>query len=155
MAKISKLPASVINQIAAGEVVERPSSVIKELLENAVDSGATRIDVSVERGGKDLIRIADNGCGMSPEDLELAFLPHATSKIHSAEELENIQTLGFRGEALAAIAEISRVRCTTRTHDSDHASCLEIEGGLRTRSARHLAPRAPFLKCETCFLTPR
>lgn len=130
MSKIQKLPASVINQIAAGEVVERPSSVMKELLENAVDAGATRIDVVVERGGKDLIRIADDGSGMSAEDLELAFQPHATSKLHTAQDLERIHTLGFRGEALAAIAEISKVRCQSRTADSDNACCIEIEGGL-------------------------
>src|SRR5882757_5876894 len=111
---IRQLPPSVINQIAAGEVVERPSSVVKELLENAIDAGATRIDVTVERGGRDLIRIADNGKGMVPEDLPLAFQPHATSKLAAAEDLYRIATLGFRGEALAAIAEISKVRCQSR-----------------------------------------
>ena len=130
MPKIQRLPASVINQIAAGEVVERPASVIKELLENAVDAGASRIDVSVERGGKDMIRIADNGCGMEAEDLLLAFQPHATSKLHHAEDLEQIHTLGFRGEALAAIAEIAKVRCLTRIAAADQASSIEIEGGL-------------------------
>lgn len=130
MGKIQRLPASVINQIAAGEVVERPASVVKELLENAVDSGATRIDLSVERGGKDLIRVADNGCGMDPDDLLMAFQAHATSKLSTAEDLENIQTLGFRGEALAAITEISRTRCVTRRPDSDHGHSIEIEGGI-------------------------
>ncbi|MFM7315336.1 MAG: DNA mismatch repair endonuclease MutL [bacterium] len=130
MPKIQRLPASVINQIAAGEVVERPASVIKELLENAVDAGASRIDVAVERGGKDMIRIADNGCGMVAEDLLLAFQPHATSKLSSSQDLEHIHTLGFRGEALAAIAEISKVRCLSRTADADQASSIEIEGGL-------------------------
>jgi len=130
MGKIQRLPASVVNQIAAGEVVERPASVVKELLENAVDSGATRIDLSVERGGKDLIRVADNGCGMEPDDLLMAFQAHATSKLSTAEDLENIQTLGFRGEALAAIAEISRTRCVTRRADCDHAQSIEIEGGI-------------------------
>lgn len=130
MGKIQRLPASVINQIAAGEVVERPASVVKELLENAVDSGATRIDLSVERGGKDLIRVADNGCGMETDDLLMAFQAHATSKLSSAEDLENIQTLGFRGEALAAISEISRTRCTTKRHDADHGHSIEIEGGI-------------------------
>ena len=130
MGKIQRLPASVINQIAAGEVVERPASVVKELLENAVDSGATRIDLSVERGGKDLIRVADNGCGMETDDLLMAFQAHATSKLSSAEDLENIQTLGFRGEALAAISEISRTRCTTKRHDADHGHAIEIEGGI-------------------------
>jgi DNA mismatch repair protein MutL len=119
-----------VNQIAAGEVVERPASVVKELLENAVDSGATRIDLAVERGGKDLIRVADDGCGMDSEDLMLAFQAHATSKLSTAEELEHITTLGFRGEALAAIAEISRTRCTTRKVDADNANSVEIEGGV-------------------------
>src|SRR6188768_2811343 len=110
MGIIRQLPPSVINQIAAGEVVERPASVVKELLENAIDAGASRVEVSVERGGKDLIRVADDGKGMDPDDLILAFQPHATSKLVEAEDLHRIRTLGFRGEALAAIAEISRVR---------------------------------------------
>ena len=130
MGKIQRLPASVVNQIAAGEVVERPASVVKELLENAVDSGATRIDLAVERGGKDMIRVADDGSGMDSEDLMLAFQAHATSKLSTAEDLEHITTLGFRGEALAAIAEISRTKCTTRKADADNANSVEIEGGL-------------------------
>ncbi len=131
MGRIHKLPAAVINQIAAGEVVERPASVVKELLENAVDSGARRIDLAVERGGKDLIRVADDGRGMDADDLPMAFSAHATSKLQSAEDLERISTLGFRGEALAAIAEISRTRCVTRTIDSETALGLEIEGGIQ------------------------
>src|SRR5271166_4337510 len=107
MGVIRQLPQSVVNQIAAGEVVERPASVVKELLENAIDAGAKRIDVTVERGGKDLVRVADDGVGISPEDLPYAFLPHATSKLADAEDLFRIATLGFRGEALAAIAEVS------------------------------------------------
>ncbi len=130
MGRIQKLPAAVVNQIAAGEVVERPASVVKELLENAVDSGARRIDLAVERGGKDLIRVADDGRGMDAEDLPLAFSAHATSKLQTAEDLERIMTLGFRGEALAAIAEISRTRCLTRTADAETAIALEIEGGM-------------------------
>ena len=106
MGIIRQLPAAVINQIAAGEVVERPASVVKELLENAIDAGATRIDLSVERGGKDLVRVADNGVGMAPDDLVLAFQPHATSKLAEADDLYRVRTLGFRGEALAAIAEV-------------------------------------------------
>jgi len=129
MGIINQLPASVINQIAAGEVVERPASVVKELLENAIDAGASRVDVSVERGGKDLIRIADNGTGISPEDLPLAFRPHATSKLAVADDLFRIATLGFRGEALAAIAEISRVRCQTRTPGAAEGCEVTIEGG--------------------------
>ena len=129
MGIINQLSASVINQIAAGEVVERPASVVKELLENAVDAGATRVDLTVERGGKDLIRVADNGKGMSPDDLPLAFTPHATSKLASADDLFRISTLGFRGEALAAIAEISRVKCQTRQADAPEGSEINIDGG--------------------------
>ncbi|WP_152050376.1 DNA mismatch repair endonuclease MutL [Tautonia marina] len=129
MGMIRELSPSVVNQIAAGEVVERPASVVKELLENAIDAGATRIELTVERGGRDLIRIADNGTGISREDLPLAFRPHATSKLSEADDLHRIRTLGFRGEALAAIAEISRVRCQTRSADAEVGSELAIEGG--------------------------
>jgi DNA mismatch repair protein MutL len=131
MGIIRELPPSVINQIAAGEVVERPASVVKELLENAIDAGATRIELSVERGGKDLVRVADNGGGMDRDDLLLAFRPHATSKLSEAGDLFRIATLGFRGEALAAIAEVSKVRCQTRTADAAAiGSEIEIEGGV-------------------------
>ena len=129
MGIIRQLPAAVVNQIAAGEVVERPASVVKELLENAIDAQATRIDLTVERGGKDLVRVADNGLGMSPDDLLLAFQPHATSKLVEADDLYRIRTLGFRGEALAAIAEISKVRCQTRQACAGEGSELSIEGG--------------------------
>jgi DNA mismatch repair protein MutL len=129
MGIINQLPASVINQIAAGEVVERPASVVKELLENAIDAGAARIDVTVERGGKDLIRVADSGLGIAPDDLPLAFMPHATSKLSVADDLFHIHTLGFRGEALAAIAEVSRVRCQSRQADASDGLELTIEGG--------------------------
>ncbi len=130
MGIIRQLSASVINQIAAGEVVERPSSVVKELLENAIDAGATRVDVSVERGGKDLVRVADDGKGMSVDDLPLAFTPHATSKLAEADDLFRIATLGFRGEALAAIAEISRTRCQSRSANSPTGAEITIEGGV-------------------------
>src|SRR5262245_38032647 len=129
MGIIRQLPPSVINQIAAGEVVERPASVVKELLENAIDAGATRIDVTVERGGRDLIRIADNGKGIDREDLLLAFQPHATSKLNSADDLFHVKTLGFRGEALAAIAEVSKIKCQTRTTDATTGSEITIDGG--------------------------
>src|SRR5271155_4456180 len=124
MGIIRNLPKSVINQIAAGEVVERPASVVKELLENAIDAQATRIDLAVERGGKDLIRVADNGQGMSADDLVLAFQPHATSKLADAADLFRIRTLGFRGEALAAISEIAKVRCQTRQAGDSEGSEL-------------------------------
>lgn len=129
MGKIQTLPVSVINRIAAGEVVERPASVVKELLENAIDSEPARIDAELEQGGVALIRIVDDGCGIDAEDLPLAVSPHATSKLRSADDLEEIQTLGFRGEALASIAEVSRVVIRTRTALGT-GSCLEIDSGL-------------------------
>ena len=129
MGIIRELPASVINQIAAGEVVERPASVVKELLENAIDAGATRIELAVERGGKDLVRVADDGKGMDRDDLALAFRPHATSKLETADDLFRVRTLGFRGEALAAIAEVSRVRCWTRQHDAPTGLEVKIDAG--------------------------
>src|SRR3982750_1271003 len=130
MGIIRQLPPSIINQIAAGEVVERPASVVKELLENAIDAGASRVEGAVERGGKDLVRVADDGKGMDRDDLLLAFRPHATSKLAEADDLFRIATLGFRGEALAAIAEVSRVRCQTRTADAEAGSEITIDAGV-------------------------
>ena len=130
MGLIRVLPASVINAIAAGEVVERPASVVKELLENAIDAGATRVEVAVERGGKDLVRVADDGRGMDRDDLLLAFRPHATSKLREAADLFKISTLGFRGEALAAIAEVSRVRCQSRPRGAEEGAEVSIDAGV-------------------------
>ncbi len=118
MARINQLSKHLVNKIAAGEVIERPASVIKELVENALDAEATRIDVTVEEGGKALIQITDNGCGISGEDLPLAFAPHATSKLSGEDDLFAINTMGFRGEALASIASISHASIRTRTADS-------------------------------------
>ena len=132
MAKISVLSFDVANLIAAGEVVDRPASVLKELLENAIDAGATAITAEVRGGGVALIRVSDNGCGMTAEDLPVALRRHATSKITSAEDLDGIATLGFRGEALAAIAAVSEVRIITKTKDAENGTMLTSDGGRVT-----------------------
>jgi DNA mismatch repair protein MutL len=128
MPRIHTLPMSVVNRIAAGEVVERPASVLKELLENALDSGATRIDAELEQGGIGLVRVVDDGGGIDPEDLPLAVTAHATSKLRVAEDLERIATLGFRGEALASIAEVARVVIRSRVPGGTGAA-LTVDGG--------------------------
>ena len=127
--KIHVLDSSVANLIAAGEVVERPASVVKELVENSVDAGATKISVEILDGGIGMIKVTDNGCGMSEEDARVAFKKHATSKISSKEDLYNIGTLGFRGEALAAISAVSKVELTTKTSDSVSGVRLSLEAG--------------------------
>jgi DNA mismatch repair protein MutL len=133
MGKIHVLSENVANQIAAGEVVERPASVVKEMLENSLDAGATRIKISVEAGGKKLIQIIDNGCGMVRDDAMLAFERHATSKIKKAEDLLSVATLGFRGEALPSIASVSRLRMETRAADEPAGTVIEINGGKIAR----------------------
>lgn len=129
MAKINVLDFEVANLIAAGEVVDRPSSCVKELLENAIDAGSTSITAEIQRGGVAFIRIADNGCGIEREDLPTAILRHATSKIRTAEDLSGIATLGFRGEALAAISSVAKVRILSKTPESDFGAMLEANGG--------------------------
>ena len=133
MGKIHVLPERVANQIAAGEVVERPASVVKELLENALDAGATRIRINVEAGGKKLIQITDNGCGMVRDDAMLAFERHATSKIKDTDDLLTIATLGFRGEALPSIASVARLHLETRAEGETAGTVIEINGGKMLR----------------------
>src|SRR6201997_3546991 len=133
MGKIHVLSETVANQIAAGEVVERPASVVKEMLENSLDAGSTRIKITVEAGGKKLIQITDNGCGMVRDDAMLAFERHATSKIKNAEDLLSVATLGFRGEALPSIASVSRLRLETRAAEEPAGTVIEINGGKIAR----------------------
>ncbi len=129
MAKINQLPVEISNLIAAGEVVERPASVVKELMENAVDAGADSITVEIQNGGIRFIRVSDNGCGIARGDVKTAFKSHATSKISTADDLNSIMTLGFRGEALPSIAAVSKVNIITRTADEEFGTSLNIEGG--------------------------
>src|SRR3954464_8612899 len=129
MGRIRVLSDHVANQIAAGEVVDRPASVVKELLENALDAGAMRIRNALEAGGRKLIRIADDGHGMNRDDALLAFERHATSKLRSADDLLKIATLGFRGEALPSIASVARVSLDTATGDEASGTHMEIAGG--------------------------
>lgn len=149
--KLQVLPAQVANLIAAGEVVQRPSSVVKELMENAVDSGASSVSVSITDAGRTLIQIIDNGCGMSPSDGVLCFERHATSKISEAGDLSRIQTYGFRGEALASIAAVSEVTLVTRRESDETATKIKISAGSKLSSASVAAPQGSNFAVRNLF----
>ena len=148
------LPSNIANMIAAGEVVQRPASVVKELVENAVDAGADQVTVVIQDAGRTLVQVIDNGCGMSPDQAVLCFERHATSKLSSAEDLNNILTFGFRGEALASIAAVAEVTLKTR-REEDEVGCIVEFADSRHISTEEAAVRAvgellcaqPFLQC--------
>src|SRR3954464_898867 len=137
---IQLLPDSVANQIAAGEVVQRPASAVKELIENAIDAGADKIQLIIKDAGKSLIQVIDNGCGMSVTDARMCFERHATSKVRKAEDLFAIRTMGFRGEAMASIAAIAQVELKTRRHEDELGTLIEIEGSTVTKQEVIAAP---------------
>lgn len=149
--KVQRLDDTTINQIAAGEIVERPASVVKELTENAIDAGATRIEIEIKNGGRQLIKIVDNGCGMEQEDAVLAVERHATSKIHSADDLLQLTSLGFRGEALPSIAAVSAFTMTTKTAENDLGTTVEIKGGILRKVKNVGAPDGTTITVQDLF----
>ncbi len=151
MPKIIQLSTHVANLIAAGEVVERPASVVKELLENAVDAGATKITVEIRDGGMTFLRLTDNGCGMAAEDAKTAFLRHATSKLRTAEDLAAISTMGFRGEALAAIASVSRIDLMTKTAGAVSGVSLHLDAGVVTEESEAGCPEGTTIIVRDLF----
>ena len=151
MKRIQVLSRHTANQIAAGEVVERPASVVKELVENSIDAGSTAVTVEINGGGIEYIRVTDNGSGIIPEDLPTAFLSHATSKISTAEDLAHIETLGFRGEALASIAAVSMLTMRTRTKNADEGAMIRIEGGEVKESGPSGCPEGSTTEVRNLF----
>ena len=153
--KINVLDSSIYNLISAGEVVERPASVVKELVENSIDAGAKSVKIEVFSGGKSKIRVTDDGAGIAKDDLLTAFLPHATSKIHKKDDLFSIQTLGFRGEALASIAAVSMVNVISKTDADDAAYGAELRGGKVENTFECAGVTGTSISVENLFfLTP-
>ncbi len=150
-ARVRVLPDALIDQIAAGEVVERPASVVKELVENALDAGATRVRVEVREGGAALVAVTDDGCGMTPDDARLALLRHATSKLGTADDLSRIRSYGFRGEALPAIASVSRLRLLTRPRGAEEGFELRVESGETVRAAAAGGPEGTRIEVADLF----
>ncbi|MBE5731177.1 MAG: DNA mismatch repair endonuclease MutL [Clostridiales bacterium] len=151
MAKINLLDSSIFNLISAGEVVDKPMSVVKELVENSIDAGATSIEIEVRGGGIDYIRVVDNGCGIEKEEISKAFMPHATSKISSIEDLNTILTLGFRGEALASIAAVAKVTLVSRVENEELGYAVEYDSGNQVASYEVGAPKGTSITVENIF----
>ncbi len=151
MAKINVLDSSIFNLISAGEVVEKPSSVVKELVENSIDAGATAISVEIKDGGISSIIITDNGSGIDKENMRLAFLPHATSKLSKAEDLDNISTLGFRGEALASIAAVSQITMTSKTSNQSVGNCITLSAGKVIEEGQKAIAQSTSISVENLF----
>ena len=151
MGRIHLLDEITANGIAAGEVVERPSSVVKELIENSIDSGATTITIEIEGGGITLIRVTDDGCGMDEEDARMAFQIHSTSKLNSLDDLYSLHTMGFRGEALASISAVSRVRLRTCRHGDDAGTQVSIEAGRFSEMSRYGGPAGTKIEVRDLF----
>lgn len=151
MAKIQVLDRSVYELIAAGEVIERPASVMKELVENSIDAGAKHITVEIKNGGSVFMRVTDDGCGIAHDEIPSAFLRHATSKVRSAEDLNEIATLGFRGEALASVAAVARVELLTKEADREYGSSFKISGGEITEHERAGCPNGTTVLIRDLF----
>ena len=151
MGKIKRLPVDLANQIAAGEVVERPASIVKELVENAIDAGASRVSIHIELGGKKQVRVDDDGEGMEPDDARLAIERHATSKIRRADDLAAIATMGFRGEALPSIASVSHFVLRTRVRGQQSGTEIRVNGGTIASVAEVGAPEGTRIEVNDLF----